>query len=62
VDSAYVTFWANSVCNGAKGSLNPTCGKGQSCDLDILYRSFRTYDGCHDGFGDDGCRPGTGGN
>jgi hypothetical protein len=50
VSNAYITFWASSACNGSKGSFNPHCNQntGQGCQLNLQWKSFRVYGGCHD--------------
>ncbi|KAH9886517.1 hypothetical protein F4778DRAFT_786623 [Xylariomycetidae sp. FL2044] len=58
VDNAYITFWTSDVCNGGKGSMNPSCNSvaKQTCDIKSQdKKSFRVYAGCHDSHGDDGC-------
>lgn len=55
----YVTFCDSDVCNGHKGSFNPSCnvdsGDGQACQLNFSPRSFSVYSGCHSDYSDDGC-------
>ncbi|KAK6076680.1 hypothetical protein SCUP234_07075 [Seiridium cupressi] len=58
VDNAYITFWTSDVCNGSKGSMNPSCGSlsQQTCNIKNQdKKSFRVYVGCHSTSADDGC-------